>query len=164
MYNHTNGDQKWKQRLEGFITATQRVFFPDPNAPNVMVEYACEKPGNCNKDQRSFKTYLARWLAVATQLAPFTRDRIKPMLEASAIAASKACTNTQEGVACGRNWFEYRDDGTRDVGNQMTALSIIQSNLIFQSKGLADIKSGDSLSDPNAGNKGFVLDHISTLR
>src|ERR1700760_1092473 len=164
MYNHTNGDPKWKQRLDGFLQNTQRVFFPEEYGSKTMVEYACETQSNCNKDQRSFKAYLSRWLSVTTQMAPYTAGQITPWLQTSAMAASKACTQTAQGLACGRNWYENKDDGQRDIGNQMTALSIVQSNLIAQAKALVDIKSGDSKSNPGAGDKPFVLPRIYTRK
>jgi mannan endo-1,6-alpha-mannosidase len=166
MYNYTNGNPKWKTRLEGFLTTTQRVFFPDQYGSKTMVEYACETQGNCNKDQRSFKAYLSRWLAVTIQLAPFTTGRVTPWLQNSAISAAKACTKSDQGLACGRVWYENKDDGQRDVGNQMTALSIVQSNLIGQGKRLYDIKTGDSKSDPSAGqgtSRG-PINHIYTRK
>jgi Glycosyl hydrolase family 76 len=167
MYNYTNGqDPKWKMRLEGLLGNTQRVFFPDQYGSKIMVEYACETMGNCNKDQRSFKAYLSRWLAVAAQLAPFSAGQITPWLQTSAQAAAKACTQTPQGLACGRTWYENKDDGQRDVGNQMTALSIVQSNLIRSAKPLVDIKTGDSKSDPGAGagTSTFVPDKIYTRK
>jgi mannan endo-1,6-alpha-mannosidase len=166
MYNYTNGDPKWKERLEGFLGTTQRVFFPEEYGSKIMVEYACETQDNCNKDQRSFKAYLSRWLAVTMQLAPFTTGTIMPWIQTSAQAASKACTRSAAGLQCGRVWYENKDDGLRDVGNQMTALSIVQSNLVMQSRGLADIKTGDSKSDPGAGHGGIgePLDRIYTRK
>jgi mannan endo-1,6-alpha-mannosidase len=151
MYNYTNGNAKWQQRLAGLLDNTQRVFFPEFGGGKVMVEYACETQNNCNKDQRSFKAYLSRWLAVSAQLAPFTAGQITPWLQSSAIAAAKACTPSAAGLGCGRTWYENKDDGQRDVGNQMTALSIVQSNLIAQARSLEDIKTGDSVSDPGLG-------------
>jgi mannan endo-1,6-alpha-mannosidase len=116
-----------------------------------MVEYACEPLNNCNVDQRSFKAYLARWLAATVQLAPFTAGQIMPWLSTSANAAAKACSDTSGGVACGRAWYTGGDDGLRDVGYQMTAMSVIQANLINQSPELMNINTGDSVSNPSAG-------------
>jgi mannan endo-1,6-alpha-mannosidase len=116
-----------------------------------MTEYACEGQNNCNVDQRSFKAYLARWLAVAMQLAPVTTGTILPWLRTSATNAAKACSETSGGLACGRTWYTGGDDGLRDVGYQMSALSIVQANLIQQSPALMNIQTGDSASDPNAG-------------
>jgi hypothetical protein len=152
MYNHTNGAEKWRQRLQGYLDNTQRVFFLPEYGGNTMVEYACEPLQNCNKDQRSFKAYLSRWLTVTMQLAPFTIPQVKPWIETSAQAAAKACSQTPQGLACGRTWYEGRDDGLRDIGQQMTAMSVIQSNLIWQARPLADIKVGTSKSDPTAGS------------
>jgi mannan endo-1,6-alpha-mannosidase len=166
MYNYTNADPKWKQRIDGFLKNTQRVFFPDQYGSKTMVEYACETQSNCNKDQRSFKAYLSRWLAVTAQIVPYSAGQITPWLQTSAMAASKACTKTSQGLACGRIWYENRDDGQRDVGNQMTALSIVQSNLIGKARSLVDIKTGDSASNPGAGagGKTFVPDPIYTRK
>jgi hypothetical protein len=155
MYNYTNGADKWKKRLDGYLANTNRVFFnPEYADGKVMTEYACEPPpqANCNPDQRSFKAYLSRWLAVAAQLAPWSQEQILPWLSGSATAASKACTLNNNGLGCGRVWYNYNDDGLRDVGNQMSSLSVVQSNLILSARPLADIGSGDSTSDPGAGS------------
>lgn len=118
-----------------------------------MVEYACEAQGNCNKDQRSFKAYLARWLAVSAQLAPFTQNQIMPWLQTSAGAALKVCSGGPPGgIVCGRQWYINQDDGTRDIGNQMTAMSVVQSNLIKNVPPPADHRTGSSTGDASAGN------------
>lgn len=152
MYNQTDGSDIWRQRLEGYLANTQRVFFLPKYGGQIMVEYACETMENCNKDQRSFKAYMSRWLTVTMQMAPFTIPQIRPWIEASSQAAAKACSNTSQGLACGRKWYVDGDDGLRDVGQQMTAMSVIQSNLIWQARPLADIKVGTSKSDPTAGS------------
>ena len=109
MWNHT-GDQKWADRLNGYLPNVQRVFFLPEYGGNVMTEYACEGNGNCNKDQRSFKAYLSRWLALTVQMAPFTSPTIMPWLQGSAQAAIRQCVagpgNAVGGpVACGRKWY-----------------------------------------------------------
>lgn len=120
-----------------------------------MTEYACEPSANCNKDQRSFKAYLARWLAVSVQLAPFTANTIVPWLQTSAGAAFKVCSGgAPGGVVCGRRWYQPKDDGTRDIGNQMTAMSIMQSNLALKRPGPADHKTGTSAGNAGAGGAG----------
>ena len=143
--------QQWQSRLNNYLANTQRVFFPEQYGNQTMTEYACEGQNNCNVDQRSFKAYLARWLALAVQLAPFTAGQIMPWLSTSATNAAKACSETSGGLACGRTWYTGGDDGLRDVGYQMSALSIIQANLIAQSPALMNIHTGDSASNPNAG-------------
>lgn len=103
-------------------------------------------------DQRSFKGYLARWMAATTQIAPFTFDQIMPKLQASAEAAAKSCSGGVQGTTCGLKWNLGYWDGTTDFGQQMAALDVIQSNLITRvappaSKG----HGGTSKGNPGAG-------------
>jgi len=157
MYDHTSGAtrQKWGTEMDGYMKNLQRVFFPDQYGGKVMVEYACEPIRNCNRDQRSFKAYLSRWLSMSYQLVPQTQSQITTWIQASTQGVAKACSDTPKGLACGRTWYDNKDDGERDVGNQMTAMSMVQSNFILKNPApLADIKSGNSKSDPGAGGKG----------
>jgi mannan endo-1,6-alpha-mannosidase len=129
-----------------------------------MVEYACEPRGNCNRDQRSFKAYLSRWLAVSVQVAPFSAATITPWLQASAKAAVKVCTGgPPDGVVCGRKWWEDTDDGTRDVGNQMCAMSIVQANLVSKVPGIADVSTGTSVGNPGAGGGSRPVNQVNEL-
>jgi len=152
MYNYTNGSSTWGERLQGYLNHTQVVFFPSEYGGNTMMEYACEPPDTCNIDQRTFKAYLSRWLAVATQLAPFTIPQITPWLKTSAEAAAKICTGDPNNPTCGRRWYVTPSDGKIDVGNQMTAMSIIQSNLIWALQPPLGVNTGGtSPGNPNAG-------------
>lgn len=129
-----------------------------------MVEYACEASGTCNQDQRSFKAYLARWLAVALQVAPFSAPTITPWLQTSAKAAVRVCTGgPPDGVVCGRKWWEDKDDGTRDVGNQMSAMSIVQANLVTKVPGIADRTTGTSVGNPGAGGGDTPQPNVNDL-
>jgi mannan endo-1,6-alpha-mannosidase len=151
--SQTNGAPIWKERLNGYLNNTQNVFFPAKYGGKILTEYACETQDNCNKDQRSFKGYLARWLAVATQLAPYTQSQIMPWLQTSAGAAAKVCSGGPPGgVVCGRKWYVPQDDGTRDIGNQMTAMAIVQANLIKTAPPLANHQTGTSTGNAGAGN------------
>ncbi|KAK2673345.1 hypothetical protein RAB80_010888 [Fusarium oxysporum f. sp. vasinfectum] len=67
MYNFTES-QVWKDRLDNLLVGA-KVFFSGPEK-NIMTEVACEPVKLCNLDQKSFKAYLSRWLAVTTQWAP----------------------------------------------------------------------------------------------
>lgn len=119
-----------------------------------MVERACESVNTCMVDQRSFKGYLARWMAATTQLAPFTFDEIMPKLKASASAAAKSCSGGSDGTTCGLKWTEQKWDTTKDFGQQMAALEVIQATLI--TKVAAPVTSdngGTSKGDPSAGGK-----------
>lgn len=117
---------------------------------NVLYEVACEESGTCNIDQRSFKGYLARWLGVTAKIAPFTYDRIMPILRASAESAAQACTGPDD--ACGLRWTEAEYDDKTGVGEQMSATEIFQVNLLDQVGGpLTKDKGGISKGDPSAG-------------
>ena len=118
-----------------------------------MSEVACEfpEPQTCNYDQPSFKAYLSRWMAVASQLAPFAAADIRPRLKASAIAAAAQCAGQQKNM-CGRRWYQDHWDGFFGVGEQMSALSVFQNNLIDTAKAPFTAKTGgNSKSDPGAG-------------
>ena len=96
-----------------------------------MVERACEDVGTCNTDQLSFKAYFSRWLAATAVLAPFTAQTIKPMLATSATAAAKQCTGGSSGTICGTKWATGSWDGSTGVGQQMSALEVVHTNLAF---------------------------------
>jgi mannan endo-1,6-alpha-mannosidase len=119
---------------------------------NVLFEQACETIGNCNVDQRSFKAYLARWMASAAVKAPFTYPLLKPILEASAAAAAAVCTGGTKGTSCGLKWTQGTFDGSIGVGEQMSALEVIQANLIDIAPGpVTEVSGGTSKGNPNAG-------------
>lgn len=152
MYNYTNGSSIWAERLNGYLNHTQVVFFPAEYGGDTMVEYACEPADTCNTDQRSFKAYLSRWLAVTTQLAPFTTAQIMPWIQGSAEDAARICTGDPNNPTCGRRWYVTTNDGTKDVGNQMTAMSIVQSNLISTVQAPLGVNTGgNSTGNPDAG-------------
>lgn len=151
MYNYTNGGQVWADRLNGIINRL-RISFVD----GVMYERACEPSGSCNVDQRSFKAYLSRWMAMTIVRAPFTRPLLKPLLERSAIAAAKTCTGGESGNQCGQKWTGGVFDGVTGVGEQMCALEVIQSNLIDYAPRLATMVDGISRGDSLAGTHSAV--------
>jgi mannan endo-1,6-alpha-mannosidase len=134
-----------------------------------MYEVACEAGGKCNVDQRSFKAYLARWMAATTKMAPFTADIIIPKLKASAQAAAAQCIGAP-GNTCGIRWTQGPTwDGSTGVGEQMSALEVIQSNLITNVSSPVTAKlGGTSKGDPSAGSSGdnpvvdFVLEPVTT--
>ena len=153
----------WRNRTEGFLKAAL-VFFTGPNGTDanktIMFEAACERnvPGSalsCNVDQRSFKAYLSRWLAATTLLAPWTADTIMPLMRSSALAAAQSCSGGSDGVTCGNKWWTQGWDGSYGVGEQMSALEVIQSNLISRARGpLSGATGGTSKGDPSAGSGG----------
>ena len=117
-----------------------------------MYEVACETTNACDTDQLSFKAYLSRWMAATTKVAPFTQDIIMPKLQASAQAAAAQCSGGDDGVTCGTKWTQSTWDGTQGVGQQMSALEVIQSNLINSVAGpVTNTTGGTSKGDASAG-------------
>jgi len=151
MWNIT-GDDIWKTRTAGIINGTS-IFFSN-DVPNVMYEVACEPNKKCDVDQRSFKAYLARWMAATTKVAPWTHDLIMPKLKASAQAAAKQCSGGTDGKTCGLKWTTNGVwDGSYGVGEQMSALEVIQSLLIENVSGpLTNQTGGTSKGNPSAGS------------
>lgn len=152
MYNVSaeGSDQQalWKTRTNG-ILANIGVFFEN----NIMKEVACEDNGKCDVDQRSFKAYLARWMAASTKVAPFTASTIMPFLQASAMGAASSCTAGTDGNQCGLKWTVGSNDGSMGVGEQMSALEVIQSNLIVSVPGpLTNSSGGTSKGNSAAGS------------
>lgn len=116
-------------------------------------EVACEPNNLCNVDQLSFKAYLSRWMAATTKVAPWTSDQILPLLASSATAAAQSCSGGDDGATCGTKWTQTGWDGTYGVGQQMSALEVIQSNLIQKVSGPVGNKTGGiSKGNPSAGS------------
>lgn len=145
----------WRERVDGLLNGTDVFFFSDENgSPPVMIEIACEGVGFCNLDQQSFKAYLSRWMAATTKWAPWTYDRIKPLLVNSAQAAAKQCTGGDNGRMCGLKWANNSGqwDGTTGVGPQMSAMEIVLANMIHESEApVTNSTGGTSAGDPTGG-------------
>ncbi len=126
-----------------------------------MIEVACERNGLCDEDQRSFKAYLARWMGFTMLTASWTRDAIMPRLRASAVAAAKQCGPGKGG--CGLRWWQNGvNDGAVGVGEQMSALEVMQNLLVDQVSGpVGEDNGGVSKNDPTAGSDatGFTVEH-----
>jgi mannan endo-1,6-alpha-mannosidase len=118
-----------------------------------MYEQACESTNSCDTDQLSFKAYYSRWLAATTKSAPFTYNTIMPLLKSSAAAAALQCDGTAFSDACGFRWIDGATwDGTNGIGQQMSALEVIQANLITEVKVLVtNTTGGTSVGDSSAG-------------
>ena len=130
MYNYTNGSAIWETRTTGLLNAAAYFFSPFPNATNIMYETLCEKDSTCNNDAQSFKAYLARWMWATTQVAPHTLNAILSLLRPSAQGAAASCSGGRDGVTCGSRWYTNAFDNSYGVGEQMSALEVIQGLLI----------------------------------
>lgn len=159
----TEGAEKdtWQARVQGLLDGVH-VFF---NKANIMFEAACEPVGNCNTDQLSFKAYLSRWMAATIKVAPWTRDTILPLLQTSAQAAATSCSGGDDGNTCGTKWTTGGWDGAYGVGQQMSAMEVIQSNLIDSVPGpVSQGNGGISKGDPAAGTGGDDIEPLKPIK
>jgi mannan endo-1,6-alpha-mannosidase len=150
----TNGSAIWQQRLDGLLNRTISLFFPD----GIAYEIACEPKLSCTTDMYSFKSYLTRWLAATTKVAPYTYDTILPVLKSSAVAAAQQCSGGDNGRMCGLSWSKGTVwDGTQGVGQEMAAMSVIFTNLLAFNQGVdipppvTNMTGGTSVGNSNAG-------------
>ncbi|KAF1811304.1 glycoside hydrolase [Eremomyces bilateralis CBS 781.70] len=134
MYNITNGSPQWRTRVEKLMERSS-IFFDD----GIMIEAACEPFGTCNIDHRFYKGIFASNLAQTAQYAPFSASTILPLLRSSAQgAASNACPDA-DGF-CSYSWTPGTGSnvgGSSDLGHQLSALQVIQANLVPHASGLA---------------------------
>ncbi|KAH0429494.1 hypothetical protein CcaCcLH18_08414 [Colletotrichum camelliae] len=157
MYNFTDGSEVWKDRLAKLVESALETFFPK----KIAYEPACEglKKGSCPTDALFMKGYVHRWLAVATQVAPFISEVILPTLQSSAEAAVKHCIDNSNGtVTCGFYWSEAEfvdpmtADNTTGVGEGTSALSAISGLLINSAKDPVTEKTGGSGGGSGSGS------------
>ncbi|KAL1846896.1 hypothetical protein Plec18170_008864 [Paecilomyces lecythidis] len=146
MYNYTNGSAEWKTRVDGLL-ASQSIFY----LKNIMYEVACELINDCQTDQFSFKAYLARWMGEVMQIAPYTYDTIMAKLRPTAQAAAAQCVGGKRGSSCGMKWTTGTYDGTDGVGQQMSALEVIQASLAPLVSGPVTTVTGTSKGNAAAG-------------
>lgn len=70
-------------------------------------------------------------MVAATKYAPFIYNQAMIYISASATAAALQCSGGPNGQMCGQKWtMGAKWDGTMGVGQQMSALEVIQANLI----------------------------------
>lgn len=125
------------------------MFFPN----GIAVELACELTSSiqCTADMLSYKCYLHRWLAQVTQVAPFIKNTILPVLKTSAEAAMKNCN--ADGT-CGFRWTTDSYDGDTGAGQEMNALGALMSVMITLetvTPALTNTTGGTSVGNAAAG-------------
>ncbi|GFF49307.1 mannan endo-1,6-alpha-mannosidase DCW1 [Aspergillus lentulus] len=131
MYNYTNGNEQWLERVNGLLNSLLGTFCPNDKGGNILSEVACEPIMTCDRNQIGFKGYTAMWLAHTAILVPSTATRIYPVLQGSALAISKQCSK-QSGNTCGIRWWQSTWDGfTPGLESQMAALGGITANLMY---------------------------------
>ena len=130
LYNYT-GEQQWLDRTNKLLSRATDIFFTN----SVMYEQECSTPGGsskCNNDQRSFKSLFSRCLGLVSILAPSTSSTIAPLIEASAKGAAASCSGGSDGVTCGIDWTINEWDGWYGLGEQISAMEVIQNLLVGQ--------------------------------
>jgi len=151
MYNITGANATWSNRLTTLLNATS--VFVEPGS-RVIYEAACEISGTCNTDQFAMKSLYVRDLALTTVSAPFTADAIAPLLQRSAQAAAASCITASNGTQCGSQWTLARFDGTTGLGQQLSALSVIQNLLVGSSPAL---RTSPGMAHGTAGGNGTLV-------
>lgn len=119
----------------------------------------------CNVDQVTFKAYLSRWMALATQVAPHTTGQIMPLLKSSATAAMEQCSGTFFPDNCGLKWSQNGTwDGSNGPGQQMASLEVLISTIVQdQQVPLTNKTGGTSTSDFTAGRNKTGIDPGSII-
>ena len=119
------------------------------------MEISCETVGTCTTDMLTFKGFLHRWYSTVTQLAPYTAEKILPVLQKSAAAAAKQCTGGAFGRQCGFQWSSGKYDGKTGAGQEMSVLAAVSALLITDAQPpLTEQNGGTSKGNPNAGGGG----------
>lgn len=146
----------WRARVDDILEMTRIFYTVPPVGPaDTMFEQACERPVTCNIDQRSFKAYFARFLALTVKMAPWTAARIMPRLRTSAVAAAAACSYGEDRNTCGMKWYVPEWDGLWGVGEQISALEVVQNTLVHEAGvPVTQEEGGTSVGDPAAGSGG----------
>lgn len=149
MYNYT-GEEKWYNRTMGFVQSS-KIFFDEYG---VMYEAACMRVHTCKTDQRSFRAYLARFLALTAVLVPDTYDTIYNRLQVTSKAIAQSCVGGTDQHTCGMNWSFSGWDQYYGLGEQMSALEVLQSLMIRSKQTILTLDDGaTSTGDPVFGNK-----------
>ncbi|GME72688.1 unnamed protein product [Ambrosiozyma monospora] len=146
LYNHTE-DQKWATEVDRYVNGMS-IFLNSSNN-NILYEQQCQEAGKCSNDQRSFKSIFSRCMAATAKLVPKHTDYFMKIIDASAEGAAKSCSGGSDGVTCGINWSYGGWDGWYGLGEQMTALEIIQSTLLMDREAAYSNETGGS-SEGNA--------------
>lgn len=137
LYNSTTGStqEKWKKALDGFLTRSIDVFFPD----GVVTEPSCETQNTCSNEMKAYKGVLGHKLIDIIQVAPYTSAKITPLITSSAEAAAKACGDD----GCSFYWDGTSASGS-GVNEQLSALTYVQGLLVGKDAGPVEGKAGNA--------------------
>jgi mannan endo-1,6-alpha-mannosidase len=148
LYNFTN-DTTWLTRAENLLSSGSSLFFDN----GVMYEQACQPKNTCDTDQRCFKAIYSRFLGLTALMAPTLSSQIMTLLASSASAAAGTCNGGSDGHTCGLNWLQTGWDDVWGLGEQMSALEVIQANLVNTKPApLTNSTGGTSKGSGDAGS------------
>ncbi|OWB80132.1 hypothetical protein B5S32_g4385 [[Candida] boidinii] len=148
MYDFTN-DTEWLTKTTQIFNGLS-IFFTD----NIMYEQFCQAKKTCNNDQRSFKSVFSRCLGMTAKLIPSLHDKIMTLLTDSAVAAAQSCSGGTDGHTCGMAWNYDGWDGFYGLGEQISALEVMNNLMIDDRPGPYTNRSGGS----SVGNTEAGLD------
>lgn len=154
MYNYTEDDQ-WKDRAIEIIHVAVDYFQKD----GIMQETTCAPYDRCNNDQRSFRSLYSRCLGLTTVLIPETKELLDDYLQKSAKGAAQSCSGGSDGVTCGEDWTYDGWDGKYGLGEQMSALEVILSNIQVDYPILSTKTGASNNTDSEAGLN--TQDHVN---
>lgn len=126
----------WSDRAEKLWRRAKTMFQDN----KIMYEATCQPHHNCNNDQRAFKAIFSQSLGYAARYLPSQRDEIMEYLNASAIAAARTCSGGKDKRTCGLDWTAAKWDGVFGLGEQLSALQVIQTTLTLSSSDALKIK------------------------
>ena len=101
-----------------------------------------------------------------TKIAPFTADKVLPILKKSAQAGVAQCVGGNNQRQCGFQWASGKFDGKIGAGQQMSIVGAVSSLLINDARSpVTQDTGGTSKSDPNAGshNDDDIQNHVKPL-
>ncbi len=75
------------------------------------------------------KAYLSRWMVAASQMLPALKGQVFDLITPPAQAAAVSCSRLNNDV-CGTKWYVGGWDGTKGLGQQLSALDTIQGLLV----------------------------------
>jgi len=143
MYNVTNGNGTWHDRVTTLLSNIQSTFF----SKSIMIEPACESTDTCDIDSKFYKGVLARDMARTMIVAPFTESTILPLLQSTGeAAAASGCTNSNG--TCGFVWTGSTNNGT-DLGSDYSALEAVLGNLVLAK---TTLQTGNGTTEQGSGN------------
>ncbi|ODV85600.1 glycoside hydrolase family 76 protein [[Candida] arabinofermentans NRRL YB-2248] len=161
LYNYTE-DETWLTEVGRYYNGIS-IFLNSSSDP-IIYERQCEVSGTCNNDQRSFKSIFSRCLGLTAKLVPDYHDQIMTIITASAKGAAISCSGGSDGHTCGQNWGYGSWDGWYGLGEQISALEVMQNLLIDEFDAPYTMeKGGSSNIDYSSGQDATTSTNVNEI-